>query len=210
MNKILIGIDYSCNKPACCILKDNHFYFCIWPLDFDDNTIKKLEESDIYVDSRDRLSLGTDSSEKFRYHISMSKVLNTKITNYFKKIIGDRKVYFAFEGSSFGSKGDAALQLAGYRYVLVNELSKIYGIKNIFTYSPMTIKSVANCATKDKKGKTSMITTFSEENINHKFNLTLKTNPQFLKKKTNFVSGIDDLVDSYFTLKTLQLKEETV
>ena len=35
----------------------------------------------------------------------------------------------------------------------------------------------------------------------------LKDNSIMLKKKTNYISGIDDLVDSYFILETLRIKE---
>jgi hypothetical protein len=89
----------------------------------------------------------------------------------------------------------------------MNELGKRYGLENIYTYAPLTIKSVANCATKDKRGKNSMIEAFKNENINHKFCKILRDNPKDLKKKTNYILGIDDLTDSYWTLKTLRVKE---
>ena len=202
---IKIGIDFSLNKPAACVLKNNIYSFYIWPLDFDDKTIKKLEDSNVNVFNRERLELGKDSSEKIRVHINMANNLANNIINVFKKNIDDN-VLISFEGASFSSKGNISQELTAYRFILVNELGKLYGLNNIFTYAPLTLKSIAGCATKDKKGKESMINAFSNENIDHKFNYMLKNNPELLKKKTNFVPGIDDIVDSYFALKTLIIK----
>jgi len=204
---IYIGFDFSCNKTACCILKNNEYIFKFWPLELDDKSVKKLIEADIYVYNRSRLKQGTTSSEKFRWHIAMGADLCDKIISKLVPIINDEKVNIAFEGSSFGSSGDAALQLAGYRYLLVKELGELYGLENIYTYAPLTIKSMAGCATKDKRGKLAMINAFAEQDIKHKFKDILKNNSMLLKKKTNFVPGVDDLVDSYFILKTLQIKE---
>jgi hypothetical protein len=204
---IYVGFDFSCNKTACCILKNNKFSFYFWPLELDDNSLKKLSDADVIIDNRTRLAKGENSSEKFRYHISMANDLSNKITNTLKNVIGEEKVNIGFEGSSFGSKGDAGLQLAGYRYILVRQLSNIYGLENIYTYAPLTIKSVAGCAGKDKRGKNSMIETFAKLSIKHNLNRLLKTDQASLKKKTNFVPGVDDLVDAYFVLKTLREKE---
>jgi len=204
---IYVGIDFSLNKTACCILKNNLFSFNIWPLELDEKSIKKLINADIYVDNRQRLNKGETSSEKFRYHISMANNLSNKIVKFLEETIQNEKVVIGFEGSSFGSSGDAALQLAGYQYILVNKLGKLYGLKNIYTYAPLTIKSIAGCATKDKRGKAFMIKAFIEKDIKHKFKYVLKDNSIMLKKKTNYISGIDDLVDSYFILETLRIKE---
>jgi hypothetical protein len=203
-----IGFDFSCNKPACCLQINNKFHFALWPLELDEKSMKMLSDVDVYVDNRQRLLIGLTSSEKFRWHVSMSNDLCNKILEFIKEnIINDDKTIIAFEGSSYGSKGDAGLQLSGYRYILMNELGKLYGLENMYTYAPLTIKSMAGCATKDKKGKNSMIEAFKNENINHKFCRTLRDTPEKLKKKINYISGIDDCVDSYFTLKTLKIKE---
>ena len=204
---ILVGLDFSCNKPACCIKIENKFYFALWPLEFDDKSIEKLENANIYTYNRHRLQEGKTSSEKFRLHISMANNLSQLIMSSFKIFIENENVIIAFEGSSFASRGDAALQLIGYRYILTNELGKLYGLNNIYTYAPLTIKSVAGCASKNKRGKNSMIEAFKNENIDHPLCQILRNSPELLRKKTNYISGIDDLWDAYWTLKTLQIKE---
>jgi len=206
---IYIGFDFSCNKPAITVLKNNKLEFYFFPLEIDKISIQKLYDANINVFNRKRCEVvdNATSSDKFRWHIKMANELSEYIINVLKPIIGDEEVSIAFEGSSFGSKGDAGLQLAGYRFILVNELGKLYGLHNIYTYAPLTIKSVAGCASKDNRGKDSMIKAFSVKDINHQFNNILKTNPEILKKKTNFVAGIDDLVDSYWVLQTMRIKE---
>lgn len=200
---IYIGFDFSCNKPACCILKNNNYSFYFWPLELDNKSIDKLLQVGVIVDNRSRLpEIDKDSSQKFRFHLYMSDILSNKIISTLDKIIKKEKVNIAFEGSSFGSKGDAILQLSGYRYILANKLSNIYGLENIYTYAPLTIKSFAGCASRKNKGKEYMINAFSKKDINHEFNRVLKNNPDYLKKKTNYIPGIDDLIDSYFTLET--------
>ena len=52
-----------------------------------------------------------------------------------------------------------------------------------------------------------MIEAFKNENIDHLFCQTLRNFPEKLKKKTNYVSGVDDICDSFFVLKTLKIKE---
>jgi len=203
---IKIGFDFSLNKPAVCLQKNNKYYFFIWPLELDDKSVSKLNNADINVFNRNRIKEGKNSSEKIRVHITMANNLSNLIIHTLKQYIDDN-VIIAFEGASFASKGNISQELTAYRFILVNELAKIYGLENIFTYAPQTIKSIAGCATKDKKGKGAMINAFTNEDLDHKFNLVLKNSPELLKKKTNFILGIDDLTDAYFTLKTLQIKE---
>jgi len=203
----LVGFDFSCNKPACCLLINNNYHFAFWPLELDEKSKQAFIDNDVYVDNRKRLLQGENSSEKFRLHVHMANELSNKILSYIKENINNNKTIIAFEGSSFGSKGDAGLQLTGYRYILMNELGKQYGLDNIYTYAPLTIKSIANCSKKINKGKNSMIESFKKENINHLLCQTLISFPEKLKKKTNYILGVDDCVDSYFVLKTLRAKE---
>ena len=207
---ILIGFDFSCNKPACCVSIDGEYKFLTWPLGIDEKSIIKLENAGVQVLNRERIPGELlNSSDKFRWHVKMADILSKIIVSDIKKITGDRKdIVIAFEGASFGSKGDAGLQLAGYRYILTNELGKLYNIENIYTYAPLTIKSIAGCASKATKGKLCMINELSIQNIDHPFIKILRYDPQALKKKTNFVATVDDLADAYWILQTLKNKEQ--
>ena len=207
---ILIGFDFSCNKPACCVDIDGKYKFLTWPLGIDEKSIIKLENAGVQVLNRERIPGELlNSSDKFRWHVKMADNLSKLIVSDVNKLVGVRNdVVIAFEGASFGSKGDAGLQLAGYRYILTNELGKLYGLDNIYTYAPLTIKSIAGCATKDKKGKLCMINELAAQDIKHLFVEILRDDPQALKKKTNFVATVDDLADAYWVLQTLKNKEQ--
>mgnify|MGYP002508152994 CR=1 FL=1 len=110
------------------------------------------------------------------------------------------------EGFAFAAKGDAALDLSGYKYILMHAfMSK--GFKKFKTYSPITIKSTAGCAKKGSK-KEDMINKLSEEHQDlHLFIHTVASHPELLKKKTAFINCVDDLTDAYWCLKTTVKKE---
>jgi len=64
---------------------------------------------------------------------------------------------------SYGSKGDASLNLATYKGVLLSKIYEHYGdaLKRLYTYAAMTIKATAGCAgKKDKDIKMPMIDAF--------------------------------------------------
>ena len=111
-----------------------------------------------------------------------------------------------FEGLSFGSTGDATLQLSGYKYMLMDRLSKEVPLENMYTYAPITIKKTAGCS-KRGLGKNDMIDAFLEEDT--KFGASVKSNLDLFKKKggKNYIELLDDLVDAYWAVKTLEEKE---
>lgn len=124
--------------------------------------------------------------------------------------VGDNyRVYIASEGLSFASRGDATLNLATYKGVL---LAKIYEhfsdhLKMLLTYSPITIKLTAGVLRKSEiKSKQPMIDSFIDSTDIIPFKYALMG--QSLKNKTRYYEGVDDLVDSYWVLKTMIKKEK--
>jgi len=61
-------------------------------------------------------------------------------------------IYISSEGLSYGSTGDAALNLATYKGVLLSKLYEHYKgrLYGLYTYSPITLKATAGCAGKNK------------------------------------------------------------
>ena len=130
---IHIGFDFSMNKPAMTIYDFNKFTFFIWPLNLPDKKLNLFKDSDVFSFSRD---LDTISPEKYSFsqitleHTKRSVNLANEIISDIKKYLKEKKylnddleLYISSEGLSFGSTGDAALNLATYKGVL---LSKIY------------------------------------------------------------------------------------
>lgn len=121
----------------------------------------------------------------------------------------DTPMYISSEGLAFSAKGDATLNLATYKGVLMAKLYEHYQgrLKGLYTYSPITMKSVAGCAKKGElANKGNMIVAFSKEAIgDNPFQTALRKGG--FKAKTNFSMCVDDIVDSYWAVKTMLVKE---
>ena len=145
-------------------------------------------------------------------HVTRSTNLAKLIVGTILKIIRPYNyniddIIIANEGFAFAAKGDAALDLSGYKYILMKELID-NGFSNFKTYSPITIKSTAGCAKKGMK-KDDMITALgNEDNDLHLFIHTIRDHNDILKKKTSYVMCVDDLADAYWCLKTVVKKED--
>ena len=131
------------------------------------------------------------------------------IDNFIKNQgLEDYDLYVCSEGLSYASKGDATLNLATYKGVLLSKIYEHYGdyLRRLFTYPPISLKATAGCAGKDDiKDKSKMIKKYILENNQIKMRLCLANNMLIAKK--NYITGVDDIVDSYWALKTMVKKE---
>lgn len=213
--KTIISFDFSINKPAMCIYHNNKLYFYTWPLNIDNKSIEILRQCDVNVYNRNLQPINKkqyDSNSLVYEHVKRSSSLTNLIINDIMSFIKfhniDKKnIIISSEGLSYASNGDATLNLAAYKQVL---LTKLYenDLVNIKTYSPITIKATAGKSKKGEGSKTSMIDAIKEEEKNHKFIEILSTNDNLLKKKTAYIQTVDDLVDAYWCLKTTLKKED--
>ena len=204
----IIGFDFSINKPAACILSNNMYHFMSWPYGLPEKIKTVYKESGVSIIERtDDKDKGDNISEKMRYEVENSRYLANLIRDSLKPFLNNTP-YLAFEGLSYGSEGNVGIQLGGYKYMLMDSLSEFIPLDNMFTYSPITIKSVAGCA-KRGMGKADMINKFIEEGPHCIFNHELKESPDKFKtpKSKNWIVHLDDLVDSYWVIQTLKKKE---
>ena len=214
-HKPIFAFDFSMNKPAMACLIENELSFYIWPLSIDKVAQEKLDSCDINIVNRKLNPIKDKSlneSELIIEHVARSTNLAKLIVGTILKIIRPYNyniddIIIANEGFAFAAKGDAALDLSGYKYILMKELID-NGFSNFKTYSPITIKSTAGCAKKGMK-KDDMITALgNEDNDLHLFIHTIRDHNDILKKKTSYVMCIDDLADAYWCLKTVVKKED--
>ena len=215
--QIYVGFDFSMNKPAATIYWNNRYFFYFWPLDLQDKKVKMYKDVEVVVHARNIKSIvekDIESSKLVLIHTIRSidlanmiiKDLDALIIDTLK--IEDYELYVCSEGLSFGSKGDATLNLATYKGVLLAKIYEHYGdnLKRLYTYAPITLKSTAGCAGKETiKLKTAMIQAFIKERNNIPFRVALEKGK--LKAKVNYLTGVDDLVDSYWALQTMVKKE---
>ena len=212
-HKPIFAFDFSMNKPAMACLIENELSFYIWPLNIDKVAQEKLDSCDINIVNRKLNPIKDKSlneSELIIEHVTRSTNLAKLIVGTILKIIRPYNyniddIIIANEGFAFAAKGDAALDLSGYKYILMKELID-NGFSNFKTYSPITIKSTAGCAKKGMK-KDDMITALgNEDNDLHLFIHTIRDHNDILKKKTSYVMCVDDLADAYWCLKTVVKK----
>jgi hypothetical protein len=213
-NLVLIGVDFSINKPGVCIFKNNIYEFISFPFELSKSQINIYKDSPLnLIERTDKKYKGKNSSEKMRFDVSNSKYLAQlifdNVLNYLEnsKKIDYNNVYLGFEGFSFASKGNIMLQLSGYKFILMDVFSKIIPYERMFTYAPITIKSIAECAQKGM-GKKEMIDAFLKTNINCNFKNYLNNNQNLFKTKSGkWIIHLDDLVDSFFVIQTMLKKE---
>lgn len=218
MDKVLIGFDFSMNKPAATIYFRGYYYHYFWPLKITNKQQKMYEDADVSVINRNMSSVDTktvENSQLVLIHTIRSTDLANLIINDIDELITnkfeltDYELYVCSEGLSYASKGDATLNLATYKGVLLSKIYEHYGdhLTRLYTYSPITLKATAGCSSKeDRADKTKMIKKYIAQNNDIKLRLCLANG--YMKAKTNYIAGIDDLVDSYWALKTMMQKEK--
>lgn len=198
-----IGIDFSIAKPAACIYKNNEYLFYLWPKDIKQKNKKLFEEAGVIVIERTPVEI----NDLTRFDIVNSNILSHMIINTLTEHI-DENTLISCEGTSFASRGNMMISIVVWKYILLHKLSKLVPIQNIFSYSPITIKSTAGCAKKGSK-KFDMINAFIEYGPECKLRNILRENKiDYLKKNScNYIDGLDDCIDSFFILETLRRKE---
>lgn len=215
----IFGFDFSVSKPAMCYYdtKTEKMEFYCWPMHEDDKSIEKLKTAGINIKNRGLLPLSKKNFETNNKmvleHTKRAAELSDMITNDILYLIGSTsmdEVYICSEGLSFGSKGNQTLDLSGYKYTLLTTLYK-HGITNIYTYPPIAIKKIAKCSKSGEWSKDFMIQAIKETNPKmHKFIHCLIYKELDLKKKSNYVNCVDDLVDAYWALRTFLEKETDI
>lgn len=208
MYKAIFAFDFSCNKPAMTSYVNGVMDFYVWPSDIDNKSYDRLTSCNVKVFNRNLEHIKDKSLnqhdliiEHVNRSINLSEIILLTIDNIVKENnISKDDVIISNEGFAFSAKGDAALQLAGYKYILMETIIK-HGYTNLKTYSPITIKKTADCSKKGL-GKDAMIEAMSRQENEHHLIKVLHDDPDYLKKKSNYVLCMDDIADSFWNLKT--------
>jgi hypothetical protein len=208
MIRAIFAFDFSCNKPAMTSYINGVINFYVWPSEIDDKSYDRLTSCDVIIHNRNLEKIkekSLDQHELILEHTHRAIDLSNIILDLIDYLVHENNidkddVIIANEGFAFSAKGDAALQLAGYKYILMERLID-RGYKNLKTYSPITIKKTAGCSKKGL-GKDAMIEAMSRQDDDHHLINILKNDPDYLKKKSNYVLCMDDIADSYWNLKT--------
>lgn len=215
MSKPIFALDFSCSKPALCMYIDNKISYAVFPAKADGTTIEKLRTADVYVINRDLEPISKSNklsdSELIIEQVTRARQLAHMILTCIMQTLDEtghkiEEAIIANEGFSFASSGNAVLDLAGYKYILMNELINA-GFRDFRTYAPITIKKTAECSKKGM-GKEDMIQAAGKAELNHKFNRLISEKPEELKKKTAWIPCVDDLADAYWCMRTVIEKDK--
>jgi hypothetical protein len=147
--KILIGFDFSINKPAATILYNNQYFHYFWPLSVTKNQQKLYEDAEVHIYNRRMESIKTKEIENSKL-VLIHTIRSTDLANLIIKDlddfinslnIDDYELYICSEGLSYASKGDATLNLATYKGVLLSKIYEHYDehLKRLFTYSTISL-----------------------------------------------------------------------
>jgi len=209
MYRAVFAFDFSMAKPTMCACVDGKISFYTWPAHIDAKSEEIISTAGVNVHNR---LLETVSKGEFSQHTLILEHVN-RSTNLAKMIlktidgivkengIDKSEVIIANEAFAFAAHGDAMLDLAGYKYILMYTLIS-NGYTNNRTYSPTTIKKTAGCG-KRGLGKDAMIEALANEDYGiHTFIDIMKDDPLLLKKKTSYALCSDDIADSYWCYKT--------
>lgn len=223
---IYVGVDYSIHSPAICILKNNTIHFIslaregVASLEF----YRKLFQFGIRVEATSKLLGSKKMLLNSRESTLDSLFLASNAISIIKEIAGKEsdptENVFVIEGFSYNSVGNRLAQISGYQFVFRNMLilsgliDPDYINQNLWVFAPQTVKAQALVGRDDRNtiGKLPMIKAFREESLKTNqlkglnktpFWQEIKNHPStFQDKKGNYLKPIDDIIDSYFVLKT--------
>jgi len=218
MKNIYIGIDYSINSPAICVLKNNTYEWVTYGV-INKTKKDKLLQTDLSKLPDINLKIQENKLELEDYEDSdLLKMVKYELQSdvLFKMLLytlgpNVNKVLIGIEGYSYGSrftKTDSIIELATATTLFKrNILKQLYTENDVYKiYAPGTIKKTAG---KGNYKKRELFDVFIENRLedeiltkSHFYNYC-KT----LKVGKKVPSPIDDMIDAYFVLKTLQLKE---
>jgi len=211
----ILGIDFSLTSTAVTLKNSTEYVFYTFARE---NVVKadcatSLKNAGVavhLVPPEAALPKKATIAARERSSLEDAYVLINKIVDQFK-YLHDPITAYGIEGFSFGSTGNRLAQIAGYQWALRWEMRNLgMTSDNFWVFSPMTIKALAGNGHFKKE---QMIEAFvnSDDPLlqENPFWLALKNNPeQFQTKRGNWLKPIDDIIDSYWVLRTTELHKE--
>ena len=208
--KTYVGIDYSLKSPAVTVmLEASDITFFIFPREnsLKDKYIETLKDTGIIISPVPYIKNVKDLAENERINSGDSEMLATAVaTAILPHLKGDIKI--GIEGISFASPGNTKVQYAGYHYVMRLVLNAKLNIdyEDMYVYAPNTVKKTAG---KGNFKKEQMIDAFINSDAVELQNCPLRNGliktPELYQspKAKHYMKPLDDIVDSYWTMKTL-------
>lgn len=200
----IVGIDYSKNSPAACVIQEDSLRLISFYRASNEIFNKKGKISEHFSTLR-RCGL-----EFYLHELHAPPKLSYSESEEFKiydasllaKLVVDSLPSEAdavcLEGFSYGARGNAVLDVAGYAYCARQELLKKYGRNKLKIFAPSEVKRTAG---KGNAGKPQMLEYFlacEDERLTS--TETWKTMKE--GKVDCVLKPLDDIVDAFWVAKT--------
>lgn len=206
---IYVGIDFSLNSPAFCIFRNNKFFWgSVTRSDRSEISLKKSKDKPFYVLSEqkdfslhflDKKDLPDEYSERERIKIDYFQELVDLFWSGIKSQINTSEdVYFAMEGLSFSSNGNALIDISMATALMRKKIVDEVGSNNFFVFSPTSIKKFAKKgnAKKDEIYYAVIDKELPETNFCSLTKLLKDNKEQWITKSGNVNKPLDDIIDA--------------
>jgi hypothetical protein len=216
---VYVGIDFSLNSPAFCIFQNNKFFWgSVTRSDRTETSLKKSKDKPFYVLSEEKdfglyflekKTLPEEYSEKERIKIDyFQELVDLFWSEIRNKIEINEDVYFAMEGLSFASNGNALIDISMATALMRKKIVDEVGSQNFFVFSPTSIKKFAKKgnAKKDELYQSIIEKEVNETNFTSLTKLLKDNKDQWITKSGNVNKPLDDIIDA--TWICLYLKED--
>lgn len=208
--KTLVGIDFSLNSPAFCVLKGNDF---IW------GSLTRSERSQesflksfkkpyaVFSDFPEfnfvflnKKKMPDDYTEKERIKIDYFQELVDSFWNSILDICGNDEIVVALEGLSFASNGNTLIDISMATALLRKKIVDYTGSQNFYVFSPTSVKKFALKGNAKKNELYQALISLESKGTNlDKFTKILKENQEeWITGGGNVNKPLDDIIDATF------------
>lgn len=208
--KTLVGIDFSLNSPAFCILRDNQFTWgSLTRSDRTEDSLKKNSKKPYYVLSEDKTEdyvlmfmpkdkMPDDYSERERIKIDYFQELVDAFWSEIENLCGGDDIVVAMEGLSFASNGNALIDISMATALLRKKIVDHTGSENFYVYSPTSVKKFAykGNAKKHELYNSLIDLEFPETNLKSFTNILDENKDEWITPSGNVNKPLDDIIDS--------------
>lgn len=208
--KTLVGIDFSLNSPAFCVLKDNSLTWgSLTRSDRSQESFMKSLKKPYAVLSDfsefnfiflNKEKLPDDYTEKERIKIDYFQDLVDSFWSSILSICGDDEIVVAMEGLSFASNGNALIDISMATALLRKKIVDHAGSQNFYVFSPTSVKKFAlkGNAKKNELYDALINLESTGTNLNRFTKILGENREEWVTGSGNVNKPLDDMIDATF------------
>lgn len=195
-----VGIDYSIRSSSACFYDGTDIKWVLYPINqtLQKKAIcKRLEETGLVEVLFSKSKLEGSYTEKERGKMLEAICLSSKIVDSVQKWADDKdereNFFFAFEGVSFGSKGNSLVDTSMSVGVTRSKLVSLFGADHMHVFAPTSVKLFAGKGNYNKIQMRDALMLRSEVPDCMK---EIFMDPEYTDKNGKLSTPLDDIIDS--------------